>query len=166
MKHYDSIEVAAQPEAVWPLLADPQQMANWHAKLVAVRRSASGTVRLGDRFGTTYTLSGSENDAEAEVIRCQPPAALTYRHHVNLKQCTGYVDESFDLQYNGKVTRVKQTLDFSKSGLPLWARGLMWFVSRFGKPVGPSLFEPLKRAAEANSSPLGQDSNRGDEYRR
>jgi uncharacterized protein YndB with AHSA1/START domain len=152
MKHHDSIDIAAPPETVWPLLADPQQMADWHEKLVAVRRSATGPVRLGDRFGTRYTLSGRENDAEAEVIRCQPPAAITYRHHFSLKQCTGYVDESFDLEYDGEVTRVKQTLDFSKSGLPLWARGLMWFVSRFGKPVGPSLFEPLKQTAEAKRS--------------
>jgi uncharacterized protein YndB with AHSA1/START domain len=148
VKTYDSIDIAAPPEFIWPLLADPQAMAQWHEKLVSVRRPAEGTVQFGDRFETTYTMSGRQTDATAEVVRCRPPTGLTYRHHVQVKGRAIHVDESFDLQPQGEGTGLDQTLDWSGAGLPLWARALMWFISRFGKPTGKDLFEPLKVIAE------------------
>ena len=149
MKLRTSIEIAAPPEAVWPLVADPEQMAAWHVRLVSVRRTASGAVRVGERFGTTYAMGGRQGNGEAEVVRCQPPVELTYRHFVKMGARTGYVDETFELNHGGGGTRLRQTLDFSHSGMPRVAQAFMWFLSRFGRAVEPGILEPLKKAAEA-----------------
>jgi uncharacterized protein YndB with AHSA1/START domain len=148
MKIRESIDIDAPPEDVWPLLADPERMAAWHVKLVSVDRAARGPVRLGDRFGTTYTLSGRERDARAEVIRCQPPVALTLRHFIQAEGQERYVDESFDLTPRGQGTRVDQVVDFRAAGLPWWLREIIRLVTWFGHPVGPSILEPLKNQAE------------------
>lgn len=152
MKIRTTINIAALPETVWPLLADPEQMAAWHVRLVSVRRTGSGPVRIGERFGTTYTMSGRQGNAEAEVIRCQSPVELTYRHHVRMGRRDGYVDESFALIPEGAGTRLKQTIDFTHSGMPRWAQALMWFISRFGRAVEPCILEPLKKAAERTNA--------------
>jgi uncharacterized protein YndB with AHSA1/START domain len=154
MKIHDSIDVAAPAEAVWPLLADPACMAQWHKRLVSVGRTAIGPVRTGERFATTYTLSGRQRDAEAEVVRCQPPIALTLRHHMRHKGRAMSVDESYELVPDGDVTHVHHRVDFRHAGLPLWACALMWFISRFGYPVEESLMAPLKREVEAR--PIGR----------
>jgi hypothetical protein len=148
MKIRTAIDIAATPETVWPLVADPEQMAAWHERLVSVRRETSGTVRRGERFAATYTMSGRQGNAEVEVIRCQPPVELTYRHHVKMGRRDGYVDESYDLVADEAGTHLKQIVDFAGSGMPRWAQALMWFVSRFGRAVEPGLLEPLKKEAE------------------
>jgi uncharacterized protein YndB with AHSA1/START domain len=148
VKLHEHIDIDALPEEVWPFLADPERMAAWHEKLLSVKRSATGTVRLGDRFEAAYTMSGRQRTTNCEVIRCQPPVALTLRHRMVEAGPERYVDESYDLVPRGNATRVQQVVDFSHAGLPLWARGLMWFISRFGAPAEESLLVPLKRAAE------------------
>lgn len=148
----ESIEIEAPPEEVWPQIADPERMAAWHVKLLSVRRSGRGTVRLGDRFETTYTMSGRQLDASAEVIRCQPPAALTLRHHLPIEGRQRYVDESFDLTAVSSGTRVDQAVNFRAAGLPWWARLVIRLITWFGQPTGPGILAPLKMACEGGSA--------------
>jgi uncharacterized protein YndB with AHSA1/START domain len=148
MAFIESIEIAARPEEVWPLIADPQQMAAWNEKLVSVNRRDVGPVRLGERFEAVYQMSGKRRETTVEVLRCQPPLALTLRHRMAGESAERFVDESYDLFAEGNATRVEQGVDFSHAGLPLWARALMWFVSTFGRPSGEGTLEPLKRACE------------------
>ena len=150
MKLHATIDIAAPPETVWPLVADPEQMAVWHVRLDSVRRTATGTVRVGERFGTTYTMGGRQGNGQAEVIRCQPPVELTYRHFVKMGARNGYVDEAFELNQVDAGTRLRQTLDFGHSGMPRAAQAFMWFLSRFGRAVEPGILEPLKKAAEGS----------------
>jgi hypothetical protein len=149
MKIYDSIEIAAPPEVVWPLLADPEQMVGWHARLVSVQRPVTGVVRLGERYVATYLMSGKQGIAETEVIRCQPPVELVLRQHIKMMSRDGHVDEHFTLAAKDRKTLVKQAVDFKHSLIPWWARALMWVLSRFGRAAEPSLLQPLKHAAEA-----------------
>ena len=148
MKLRDVIDIDAPPEEIWPFLADPPRMVAWHEKLLSVKRSAEGLVRLGDRFDATYTMSGRQRQTSVEVIRCQPPVALTLRHRLVEAGPERFVDESYDLIPQGNATRLEQIVDFGHAGLPLWARALMWFISRFGAPAEESLLMPLKRTVE------------------
>jgi uncharacterized protein YndB with AHSA1/START domain len=144
----ESIDIAARPEDVWPLIADPQRLAAWNVKLVSVKRTAAGPVQLGERFEAVYQMSGKQRAVSTEVVRLQPPLALTLRHRLAEEPPELFVDESYDLFTVGKVTRVQQGVDFSHAGLPLWARAIMWFISTFGRPIGEGILEPLKRACE------------------
>jgi uncharacterized protein YndB with AHSA1/START domain len=153
MKVHESIEIAARPADVWAQLADPQLMADWHAKLEEVRRTAIGPVFVGERFGTTYVMSKKKQnrqDAEAEVLRCEPWTTLVLRHHFRDKGRDRYVDETFQLWPidEGAGTRVEQTVDFSGSGLPLWAKALMWCITRTGEKTGDGILDPLRRTCE------------------
>jgi uncharacterized protein YndB with AHSA1/START domain len=158
MKVHESLEIAASPEWVWEHIADPQAMADWHAKLVEVRRNSSGPLYVGERFGATYIMSRKKQnrrDSEAEVLRCEPWTALVLRHHMIEKGATGYVDETYLLspRDEGRATRVEQTVDFANAGLPLWARALMWCITRTGEPSGEGTLDPLKRACEGVGGP-------------
>src|SRR4051812_16732911 len=137
----ESIDISARPEDVWPLIADPQRLGGWNVKLVSVKRAAVGPVQLGERFEAVYQMSGKRRAVSTEVVRCQPPLALTLRHRIAEEPPERFVDESYDLFTVGTVTRVQQSVDFSQAGLPLWARAIMWFVSTFGHPDGEGILE-------------------------
>jgi uncharacterized protein YndB with AHSA1/START domain len=148
MKIRESIDVDAPAEEVWPLIADPRRMAAWHQKLVTVERSALGPVRLGDRFRTTYVMSGRRQQASTEVIRCQPPIELTLRHYFTIRGRQHYVEESYDVVQQGWASRIDQAVDFREAGMPWGVRQLVRLVAWFGRAVGPGVLEPLKQAAE------------------
>jgi hypothetical protein len=147
----ETIEIAAPAENVWPFIADPRRMADWHENLVSVSRDAIGPLKLGEQFSAVYQMSGKRREATSEAVRCQPPLALTLRHRIKTEPAEQFVDESYDLFPKGTVTRVRQRVDFSHAGLPLWARAIVWFISTFGHPVGEGTLEPLKRVAESRS---------------
>ena len=149
MKVRETIDIEARCEDVWPLVADPARMAEWHVRLVKVERSANGPVRFGDRFGSHFQLSGKVTAVRSEVIRCQPPVALTLRHSFEVEGRERYGEDSYDLEPHGAGTQVVQTADFRGAGLPWWARTLMWVITRTGRTVGEGILEPLKRACEA-----------------
>lgn len=155
-KVYETIDIAASPADVWEQLVDPQRMADWHAKLVEVRRTGTGPVRVGERFGTTYIASKKKQnrkEAEAEVLRCEPWTTLALRHHFEERGRKGYVDETFQLDPRGagRETHVLQTVDFAGAGMPLWARALIWCITRTGEQRGEGILEPLKRVCEGEA---------------
>jgi hypothetical protein len=135
-------------------------MAGWHAKLVAVRRSGSGPVYAGERFAATYVMSKKKQnrqESDTEVLRAEPWTTLAFRHHFRFKGRDRHVDETFQLWPidQGAGTRVEHTVDFGGSGLPLWARALMWCITRTGEPQGDGILDPLKRVCEAAQSAAG-----------
>jgi uncharacterized protein YndB with AHSA1/START domain len=154
MKIHESIDIGAPPQAVWAQLVDPQLLADWHVKLVEVRRTVRGPVHVGERFGTSYVMNAGRRDAqqaEAEVTRCDPWTTLELRHHFHVDGRARYVDEVFALQprCEGRETRVTQSVDLAGAGIPLWLRALMWCIMRTGEPKGEGILEPLKRVCEA-----------------
>jgi uncharacterized protein YndB with AHSA1/START domain len=154
---HESIEISAPPAVVWAQLVDPQLMAAWHAKLVEVRRDGSGPVCVGERFGTTYIQGRKKQnrkDAKAEVLVSDACTTLALRHHLTHRGAEHYVDETYQLhpRDGGRGTLVEQSVDFSRSGLPLWARALIWCITRTGEPKGEGILEPLKRACEGDAA--------------
>ena len=153
MKVHESIEIDAPPQAVWEQIVDPQLLADWHVKLLEVRRSGKGPVYVGERFGTTYIESRKKHnakEAEAEVLRCEPWTTLQFRHHFQHKGRSGHVEETFQLspRNRGQSTLVEHSVDFAGAGLPLWVRALMWCITRTGEPSGEGVLDPLKRTCE------------------
>ena len=160
VKVYEAIDISAPPLAVWAQIADPQRMADWHAKLLEVRRKSTGPVYPGERFETTYAMSrtrSKHSHAEAEVLRCEPGTTLVLRHHFAEKGERRHVDESYVLQprAEGRQTRVEQSVDFGGAGMPLWVRALMWCITRTGEPRGEGILAPLKRVCEGQPAETG-----------
>jgi len=146
----DSIEIAANLEEVWPFLADPVGHAVWNEKVVDVRRKSGELVRLGERFGMTYRLSGKDSQVEVEVIVCDPLREIHFRHQYRWKSQFRYAVEKYRLHQIGNHVEVTQEIDMSEIGIPWIFRLLIWFISRFGKFVGQSNMERLKEAVEGS----------------
>lgn len=148
MSLVERIHIAAPPDAVWPHVADPERMRAWNPKLVAVRRAARGEVRAGERYAVTYRMSGKEQEMEAEVFRCEHPAALEIRNRSAGWPADRYVTELYELSAHDAGTTLRQTIDFGRAAIPLWARALIWLISRVGKPTGPTYLETLRQRVE------------------
>lgn len=144
----ESIKVAAELEQVWPFVADPVGQATWNEKIVDVRRETAGPVRTGELFGMTYRMSGKARDSDVEVISCDPPSEVRYRHHYQGKSRRFYADERYTLRQAGDQVEVTQHIDMSQAGIPWFFRLLIWFIDRTGKPVDQTTMERLKEEVE------------------
>ena len=97
-------------------------MADWHVKLVEVRRSGTGPVYVGERFGTTYIMSRKKQnrqEAEAEVLRCEPWTTLVFRHHIRTQGARPITSRKpFNCRRatQGQATLVEHTVDFAGGG--------------------------------------------------
>lgn len=161
MKTHESVEIAARPEEVWVWLANPERLAAWHAKLVEVRRTGSGPAYAGEKFDATYVMNDASDKRQTcttEVLRCEPWTTLILRHHFQVGDRPGYVDETYQLhpRGDGSLTWVEQAVDFGHAGMPRWVRALMWCITRFGQPTGEGILTPLKRACETGNPAANQ----------
>jgi len=149
----DSIKISASLEDVWPFVSDPVGQATWNEKIVDVRRHSDQAIRLGETFGMTYRMPGKNNEVEVEVILCDPPNEVHFRHQYRWKSRFRYAVEKYRLQKKGDCVEVKQEIDMSEAGIPWLFRAIIWFISRFGKSVGKSNMERLKKAVEQSTDP-------------
>ncbi|MEN0110661.1 MAG: SRPBCC family protein [Planctomycetota bacterium] len=146
-------------EAVWPRVADPERMLDWHPKLIAVDRTATGQVTAGERFLLAFDKpalgrrrqerlgQGTEKPAteatRVTVSRVEPPLLVEYEHETVHRGITRIAVETYELTPQGSRTRVEQVVDLSRANLPWWARALIGLISRIGRPVGRPDLEVL-----------------------
>lgn len=162
MKVAETHTIDAPPEVVWPYVADPVLMSGWNDKIVAVRRDADAEVRLDEAFGMTYRMSGRDNDSAVDVIVCDPPSAVAYRHTGTWKGKTQVAVERYDLEPRGGGTRVTQTIDLSRAGIPWFFRLLIKFIDRFGESQGLTSLELLEKVVREDLDGRGGNpSGRG-----
>ena len=143
----ESVDIAADAETVWALVADPVRHAEWNEKIISSDRSVDGPVTLGEKFTMIYRLSGRDRESRVEVVECDPPRRLTLEHRSMWKGREHIVTESCEISDIAYGVTVTTTIDMSRA-LPLWARGLIWFISTFGKPVAEPGLHKLRRLAE------------------
>ncbi|NOY43716.1 MAG: hypothetical protein GXP26_18005 [Planctomycetes bacterium] len=144
----ESIKVSASLDEIWPFVADPIGQATWNGKVSDVRRESNQPVRLGEWFGVTYRMSGKGRDSEVEVIACDPPREVHFRHHFQWKSRNLQVDERYNLRQQGDQVEVTQRIDLSRAGIPWFFRLLIWLIGRFGKWSEQSSMEKLKEVVE------------------
>jgi len=148
----ESIKVSASMDEIWPFVADPVGQATWNDKIVDVDRTSDLPVRLGEHFGMTYRMSGKDRKSDVEVIACDPPNEVHFRHHYAWKSRGCHADEQYTLRQVGEQVEVTQRIDLTNTGIPWIFRLLIWCISRFGKPAGQSTMERLKEAVEGSVS--------------
>jgi hypothetical protein len=153
MKLSDSIDIDADPDSIWPFLAIPQRMALWNSHVIAVERSGEQPVQMGERFTMTYKLSGPPRQSEVEVVQCQPPLLVAYQHRFMVKTRERSALESYELRVRNGTTRLRQTLDLGDVGIPWIFRPLIWWIHHFGRTVGESFLEELKRLVQNERIP-------------
>lgn len=151
MKLREQIVIGAPPEAVWPWIADPQQQAEWNPRLVSIDREAEGAVRAGEQYEMLYKLHGRERLTHVRVLECRPPRTVAVEHEITHEEQVRTVIERYDLRTCRQGTRVRQTIDLSRSGIPWVARFFVWLVSKLGKPTDEPFLLRLKRLVETRA---------------
>lgn len=139
--------IHAPAEAVWPFVADPVLMSAWNEKIIEVDRAAAGLVTLGESYQITYVMSGKQTRSMCEVIKCDPPHELVIRCKL-LDQPGRHVDECYQLTERHGTTQLTQFIDLRASGIPRWARAIIWLITRFGESKGTPYLEVLKNTVE------------------
>ena len=143
-----TIDITADPDAIWPHIADPVLMSVWNTRIVAVEREEEGELQEGDRLDMMYLMSDEKRRSEVEVVRCDRPREFVLNHWLMEADRPGMVAETYLLEDRGGTTRVTQLVNLGQSGIPILVRGAIWFFSRMGRPVGDGPLQRLKRSVE------------------
>lgn len=79
-----SIEIDAEPAAVWPLVSDVCRMSEWSPQVTSTRlRSGFDAVALGAEFTNRNHYGELEWTTHAKVVRFEPGRALAFRVEEN-----------------------------------------------------------------------------------
>jgi uncharacterized protein YndB with AHSA1/START domain len=146
----ESVTIAADAQAVWPLVADPVEHARWNSKVVSIARDRNGPVTRGERFEMIYRMSGRDNTTRVEVSHCQPPRSVVFRHRTQWRGREQISEEKYEIEplaHGAKGVKLTQTLDVSRA-VPWWASALIRFINRFGSRQGTSNLERLRDLVE------------------
>jgi len=148
MRITQSVNVLAGAEDVWPFIADPALQAEWNPQFVSIDRRHSGPAILGERFAMTRSRDGERQVFDVEVVEVNILTRIVFRHRMIWKNREQIFDEIYDVDVGAGGTRVTQTTDLSRSGLPWWVRLIVWFTVRNDQHVEESYLEKLKRRIE------------------
>ncbi len=148
MKIKESIKLHVPVTEVWDILKDPGNMPAWNHKCRSC--DCNGGVGVGSSFQAMFELGSKGRKAFCEVVEWKPAEKITIRYSGEaFGSKGGYVDETFLLIHKGpRETRVNLVVDFSNSGLPIFFKGLMWFISKFGYKAGRSSLDGIKELVE------------------
>jgi hypothetical protein len=135
---------------VWRFVITPELFIQWNDKVVEIE--ARGTFQLGQRFHTRYQMSGKQLQCWSQVTMLEEGRLLELQHG----NCSGKgvhgdikVIERIMLADKGGRTIVTKDVHMMNHGIPWFFVPLIWFITRFGKPVGKN---KLKEMCEAGTA--------------
>jgi uncharacterized protein YndB with AHSA1/START domain len=129
---------------VWHYIVTPELFQQWNDKIVAIE--ARGAFQLGQRFSTQYEMSRKPLQCWSQVTRLEEGHLLELRHG----NCSGQgirrdieVVERVTLEEKDGHTIVTKDVTIRNSGVIWFVVPLIWFINRFGKPVGKDRLREL-----------------------
>jgi uncharacterized protein YndB with AHSA1/START domain len=143
---------------VWPHIVTPEDFQKWNAKVVSME--ARGTFQLGQRFVTHYMWRNKQIQCQSVAVRIEEGRLLELRHSSPIGRGLNReleVIERVTLEDQGARSVVTQDVHFRNHDLPWFLVPLMWFVTRFGKPVGRNR---LKEMCEGRSAVADTEGRR------
>lgn len=147
----ESITINADPMEVWAVVADPSLAPGWNPKIVEVETMSAGRPQAGSRYRITYEMSGRRSSFDAEITTFEPPQKLVLELTGGPPPTAGTVREIFELRRSNRGTRVRQSINMSRSGMNLLLRLLLGSLHRIGRPVGKRYLETLKELVEGRN---------------
>lgn len=148
----DTVQIKTSPDKVWTFIEDPERMKLWNPKVQRVSSISWGTRAVGYRYRITYAMSGKTSEFLAEIIEYRPPEKLVIRLTEGNLPTGSTIDEVYELSATAEGTLLEQRIEIHNSGINIFWRLLLAFISRFGKPMGQKYLEKLKELVEAPSS--------------
>lgn len=152
----DQVDIARQPEEVWKCVEDPTLLQRWNPNVQWVEPHSLGPPGRGYRYRAAYALGGKLSQVEAEIEEFRPPVRMVVRLTGGRLPPTACVREIYDLMPIAGGTRLIQTIDWSRAGIPLWFQIITWFVSRVGRPTGKRFLIRFKELVEEEGGRSGR----------
>jgi uncharacterized protein YndB with AHSA1/START domain len=153
MKITESIIINAPPEQVWNFLADPDTWPNWNPKVAKVDRAQTGLLVPGEAFEAGFVLGQRTTNSQVKVRVMEPLRRLVLKQRPDPKERERFLRVEFEMAASDRGTRVVQTTDFTDSGMSRLTKGIMWLLSRIGRPQGQSPLDELKKKLEGGAKP-------------
>lgn len=149
--HIRERTVINRPAAeVWPYIITPEVFQRWNEKVSSME--ARGRFQLGQRFVTHYTWKNKQIQCQSVALRIEEGRLLELRHSSPIGKGLNHdleVVEWVTLEDGGVRSVVTKDVYFRHHDLPWFLVPLVWFVTRFGKPVGKNR---LKEMCEGGSA--------------
>lgn len=135
------------PSFVWPYLTNVELIPRWNDKITRMEAVSQGGFRVHYQFKVTYHMKGKEREFAAEVTECNEPQRIVTRQ-LSIDGEPLAVTETIRLTPVRQGTKVQRIIEFPSESVPWWARTLVWFITKLGKPVGEPVLEKLGRMVE------------------
>ena len=143
----DRIVVQAETARVWEVLGDLSLMPLWNPKCHGIDADAAPS-GAGSRYEAVFRMNGRESRAVCEILDYTPLRILRIRYSGGPLKNGACVDETFVLTAESGRTRITDSVDFSRAGLPWPVRAIMRFLHAFGASAGPSSLDNLRTLVE------------------
>jgi uncharacterized protein YndB with AHSA1/START domain len=148
MKFRETIQIEAPTEVVWNFVSDPEAWPRWNPRVKQVRRNRHGPLVEAEQFAGVFQLSGEPVEHSVEIVRLDPPKSLVMRQRYEWRRRPCEIEVSIFVEPSSTGSRVTTAIDASRAGIPWPFRLLIWWISLFGRKVGSSPLDALKRLAE------------------
>ncbi len=129
---------------VWRFIITPELFLQWNDKVVEME--ARGTFQLGQHFHTRYEMRNKQLQCWSEVTRLEAGRLLELQHG----NCSGQagrrdirIIERITLEEKGGRTIVTKEVHMMNHGIPWFFVAVIWFINRFGRPVGKDKLKAL-----------------------
>ena len=132
---------------MWPHVIRSESFQKWNTKISAM--DVTGEFRLGQPFTTHYQWKAKPLQCVSRATEIQEGRVLELRHSApsgpGIPPDMEIIERITLVEFGGRTT-VTKIVTVTNHGIPWFVMPLIWFVSRFGTPVGP---DPLKSLCEA-----------------
>lgn len=144
MRIRERTEIDRPAAHVWRFVITPELFLQWNDKVVEME--ARGAFQPGQRFHTRYQMSGKQLQCWSAVTAIEEGRLLELQHG----NCSGKgvhgdikVIERITLEEKHGRTTVTKDVHMMNHGIPWFVVPLIWFITRFGKPVGKNRLKEL-----------------------
>lgn len=149
MKFSSQIEIEKSPEIVWACIADPDLLLEWNPKIEAIEALGPKEPALHRKYRFAFQMSSKKQKCDTELTEFNYPNSLTWSYQGVSKDQKWSVTDRYALESSNERTLLRRELDLSKAPLPKWIRPIVWFIMKFGRPVGTTQLQALKAFAES-----------------
>jgi uncharacterized protein YndB with AHSA1/START domain len=144
MRIRERTEIDRPAAHVWHFIITPELFLRWNDKVV--ESEARGAFQLGQRFHTRYQMTGKQLQCWSAVTALEEGRLLELQHG----NCSGKgvhgdikVIERITLEEKHSRTIVIKDVHMMNHGIPWFIVPIIWFITRFGKPVGKNRLKEL-----------------------
>ncbi|MDZ7617464.1 MAG: SRPBCC family protein [Patescibacteria group bacterium] len=147
MQLKDSIIIAASTDRVWEYVRSPELWNLFDDKVQGCRLTSGQDGRIGAIYDINRRLGTRVTTMRSSISELQPCRTIcTHEMMPDSDEPAAVI--TYQLDDLGSSTRVTALAEIRLPRMNVCLRALIWFVSRFGSPLGETALMRLKRIVE------------------